>query len=302
MGEIKGFPTIMFFGSESSPNPHKKGMPWKNPEPYQGQRTAAAIANYATSRLPNFVVNKNIDAFLKDGAELNKVVLFTDKKKTTNLYKALAVEFKDRLAFSEVHKSNAALVEEFGVTTFPTFVVVEGETRHPFEGKPSRDALVSFFEKFAKPAKNANKSKSKSSGSEKGAAPEPAGPLQLIQVTDAASYEKECLKQGRPSVIALFDSSAEETEKYKETLLQVGEKYKDKFRFLWVDGPSNPHFVQQLRTDANFPQVVVLNPKKKVLASFIGRFDDTGVARFLDKVLVSSRRIIQQLDELPSFE
>merc|ERR1711963_1116636 len=84
MGEIKGFPTIMFFGSESSPNPHKKGMPWKNPEPYQGQRTAAAIANYATSRLPNFVVNKNIDAFLKDGAELNKVVLFTDKKKTTN--------------------------------------------------------------------------------------------------------------------------------------------------------------------------------------------------------------------------
>merc|ERR1711963_399128 len=198
MGEIKGFPTIMFFGSESSPNPHKKGMPWKNPEPYQGQRTAAAIANYATSRLPNFVVNKNIDAFLKDGAELNKVVLFTDKKKTTNLYKALAVEFKDRLAFSEVHKSNAALVEEFGVTTFPTFVVVEGETRHPFEGKPSRDALVSFFEKFAKPAKNANKSKSKSSGSEKGAAPEPVGPLQLIQVTDAASYEKECLKQGVP--------------------------------------------------------------------------------------------------------
>jgi len=298
MFEIKGFPTIMFFGSESSPNPHRKGMPWKNPEPYQGQRTASAIANYAISRLPNYVISKNIDSFLKDSSELNKVVLFTDKKKTTNLYKALSVEFKDRLAFSEVHKSNSALIEEFGVTEFPTFVVVEGENRHPFEGKPSRDNLVKFFEKFAKPAKKS----SKSSGGKSAEPAEPAGPLQLIQVTDAASYEKECLKQGRPSVIALFDSSAEETEQYKELLLKVGEKYKEKFRFLWVDGPSHPHFVEQLRTDANFPQVVVLNPKKKVLASLIGRFDEKGVAQFLDKVLVSSRRIIQQLDELPSFE
>ena len=66
MFDIKGFPTIIFFGSETTPNPHKKNMPWKNPEPYQGQRTAAAIANYATSRLPNFVVSKNVESLLKE--------------------------------------------------------------------------------------------------------------------------------------------------------------------------------------------------------------------------------------------
>ena len=226
-------------------------------------------------------------------------MLFTDKKKTTNLYKALAIEFKDRLTFTEVHKSNTDLVEEFGVKSFPTFVVVEGENRHSFEDKPSRAGLVKFFEQFAKPSQKSSKSGS-SSQQQKPA--EPAGPLQLIEVTDAASYEKECLNQGRPSVIALLDSSSDETEKYKEVLLQVGEKYKSNFRFLWVDGPSHPHFVGQLRVDTNFPQVVVLNPKKKVMASFVGRFDESGVANFLDKVLVSSRRIIQQLDELPAFE
>ena len=65
MFEIKGFPTILFFGSELVPNPKAKGQLWKAPEPYQGQRTAAAIANYALSRLPNLVVTKNVAESLK---------------------------------------------------------------------------------------------------------------------------------------------------------------------------------------------------------------------------------------------
>lgn len=108
MFDVKGFPTILFFGSDQVPNPHQKGMPWKNPEPYNGQRTASAIANYATSKLPNFVVSKNLDSFFSDD-KLNKVVLFTDKPKTSNLYKGLAVEYKDRLSFAQVQQSNKDL-------------------------------------------------------------------------------------------------------------------------------------------------------------------------------------------------
>ena len=104
MFDIKGFPTILFFGSEQTPNPHRPGLPWKNPQPYQGQRTASAIASYATSQLPDFVMKQNLDKFF--GSKLDKVLLFSDKKKTTNVYKALALEFRDRLVFAQVQDSH----------------------------------------------------------------------------------------------------------------------------------------------------------------------------------------------------
>lgn len=108
MFEVKGFPTILFFGSDQVPNPHQKGAPWKTPEPYNGQRTASAIANYATSKLPNFVVSKNLDKFFAND-KLNKVVLFTDKTKTSNIYKSLAIEYKERLSFAQVQHTNKDL-------------------------------------------------------------------------------------------------------------------------------------------------------------------------------------------------
>jgi len=42
---------------------------------------------------------------LEKTAELSKAILFTEKTTTTNVYKAISIEFKDRLAVTEVHKS-----------------------------------------------------------------------------------------------------------------------------------------------------------------------------------------------------
>ena len=51
---IQGFPTIKFFPSQIQKTPDGKGF-IKTPEEYNGARTASAMANFAVSKLPNFV-------------------------------------------------------------------------------------------------------------------------------------------------------------------------------------------------------------------------------------------------------
>jgi len=303
MFDVKGFPTIIFFGSEQVPNPHQKGLPWKNPEPYQGQRTAAAIANYATSRLPNFVKTSKLDQFFSDNS-LNKVVLFTDKTKTSNVYKGLAIEFKDRLAFAQVKNTNSELVSKYNIENFPTFIVIDDNGVHPFEGKPSYESLSAFFETFAKPVQKKARTGQQQQQQQQQRQPEPEQdlPAELIEVSTAADFQAKCLDKSGPSVIALFDKSSEEFDAQQAVLLQVAEKYKKQFRFLWVDGPSHQSFAQQLHIDSGYPQVLVLNPGKMAMAQLIGSFDESGVSNFLDRVLLGSRRIIQKLDTLPTFE
>lgn len=192
------------------------------------------------------------------------------------------------------------LVSEYSISSFPTFIVIDSTGAHTFEGTPSGDSLREFLEPYAKPLEKKHKGQS-SQSKPKQSAPEPDRPAELIEITDQDSFQKNCLDKSGPSVIAIFDKTAEEFSAQQATLLQVAEKYKKQFRFLYADGPENPTFTEQLHLNSGYPQVIVLNPSKKVMATFIGSYEEAGVAKFLDKVLLGSRRTIQQLDTLPTF-
>jgi hypothetical protein len=119
--QIQGFPTIKAFGE-----------PGKPPVDYQGAREAAAIKQYATNIIPSTSKRlsvKNAPDFIAGSKP--KVVLFTDKNDTPVLYKSLSTEFKAHLAFGEVQKSNKELVKQFGITAFPTLLVLPAGTSVP---------------------------------------------------------------------------------------------------------------------------------------------------------------------------
>jgi protein disulfide-isomerase A6 len=120
---LLGFPTIKIFPSKIQPTKDGKGFE-KIPEDYNGARTAAAIANYAVDKMPNFVApvtSKNVDKFLAayvvrslcpnifSEPELAKVILFTDKDKTPNMYKSLAIDYHFELNLGEVRKTDKDL-------------------------------------------------------------------------------------------------------------------------------------------------------------------------------------------------
>ncbi|CAO3673653.1 unnamed protein product [Rhizopus microsporus] len=161
--DIKGFPTIKIFPPEL--RKHKKtGKLSKVPTDYQGPRDAKSIVDYLLSNQPSNVLfvkwnekdvkskkSITLDNFLSTQNEtLPKALLFTDKPTTTPLYKALSVEFKDRMLVGEVKQSEKNIVSEFNIQSFPTLVVISPEHGTvQFEGKLKRDTLKSFLEKYA---------------------------------------------------------------------------------------------------------------------------------------------------------
>lgn len=83
--------------------------------------------------------------------------MFTNKPTTTPLYKALSVDFKDRMLVGEVKQSERNIISEYGVETFPTLLVVSPEHGVvKFEGKLNRENLKAFMEKYALPSDKKN--------------------------------------------------------------------------------------------------------------------------------------------------
>lgn len=94
--------------------------------------------------LQKFLANQN--------ETLPKALLFTNKPSTTPLYKALSIDFKDRMAVGEVKQNEKNIVAEYGIQSFPTLLVITPEHGTvKFEGKLNKDSLKAFLEKYALP-------------------------------------------------------------------------------------------------------------------------------------------------------
>lgn len=63
------------------------------------------------------------------------MVLYTDKTRSSALYKSLSLRFKGRLAFAEVNSKAADVLEAQGVTQVPKLVVLKGEQVEEYSGE-----------------------------------------------------------------------------------------------------------------------------------------------------------------------
>jgi len=116
------------------------------------------MAEYAHSRMPNFVVRingaKGLTAFEEKAEKyaLPKVLVFSKKSKTSQVLKALSTEYRRRLLIGEVRgsKNNADIIAKYGVQQFPAVIHLKasGET-DVMDKKPSYNRLNSFLHKFA---------------------------------------------------------------------------------------------------------------------------------------------------------
>ena len=70
----------------------------------------------------DYVTYENYSDFIKK--DLYKVLLFTDKKSTPPLYKALSKDFKGSLIFGEVRQANSNLLQKFKIKELPTLIVI----------------------------------------------------------------------------------------------------------------------------------------------------------------------------------
>lgn len=98
------------------------------------------------------VTEENYESWIEESPEKNKVLLFTDRKTTAPLFKAMSKNYKDKLMFGEV-KKEPKLLENFKVTKIPTLMVVTDPFTYTGEiydmNEIKVDQLQKFLSKFA---------------------------------------------------------------------------------------------------------------------------------------------------------
>ena len=82
------------------------------------------------------------------------MVLYTDKTRTSALYKSLSLRFKGRLAFAEVNSKVADVVESQGITQFPKLIVMKAEEEEEYTGGLTLFAVAPLHKHIAAPKQN----------------------------------------------------------------------------------------------------------------------------------------------------
>lgn len=165
---VQGFPTLKIVKPGSKP-----GRPLV--QDYQGPRTAKAIAESVVDAIPNLVKkvsDKDVESFLSKDSDSAKAILFTDKGRTSALLKAVAIDFKGSITVAQIRNTEKESVEKFGVTEFPTLVLLPGGDAESivYDGEFKKDAIVSFLSQITTP--NPDPAPTKEKASKKKAAKE----------------------------------------------------------------------------------------------------------------------------------
>jgi len=145
-------PKIMYFPDSGS-----------DEEEYKGPLEFQSILKYGARLMQNFVrvINKdNYNDFLTSHSERYHVLLFTSRKTTPPLFKALSKDYLNHLNFGEIRQSESELIKSFNVNKFPTLMVIkEAESNEVdiFKEELKYDTIKKFLNKYAYKKKQENK-------------------------------------------------------------------------------------------------------------------------------------------------
>lgn len=192
---VQGFPTLKIVKPGS-----RIGRP--TVEDYQGPRTAKAIVDAVVDKIPNHIQklqDKNLEAWLSTGNETAKALLFTEKGPTSALLRALAIDFLGLIQIAQIRSKEAAAVEMFGVSKFPTLVLLPGGAQESlvYGGEMKKEPMVAFLSQIAPPnpdpapksirASTSTKSKAAKSSSSSSAFSEASASHKSAEASEAAA-------------------------------------------------------------------------------------------------------------------
>ncbi|KAF1980652.1 thioredoxin-domain-containing protein [Aulographum hederae CBS 113979] len=146
---VQGFPTLKIVKPGKKP-----GSPFV--DDYQGARTAKAIVEAVVDKIPNHVKrvqDKILDEWLSDNNGTAKAILFTDKSPVSALLRSLAIDYLGSITFGQVRKSEEKAVETFGITKYPTLVVLPGGDKDGlvYDGEMKKEGMNKFLSQIASP-------------------------------------------------------------------------------------------------------------------------------------------------------
>ncbi|CAI6279399.1 unnamed protein product [Periconia digitata] len=146
---VQGFPTLKIIRPGKKP-----GKP--TVEEYQGQRQAKAIVDIVKDKIPNIVkriTDPKLDDWLEENKESAKAILFSDKGLVSATLRTLAIDFAGIVNVAQIRKTEAAAVEKYGITAFPSLILIPAGSSEPikYDGEINKESMVKFLSQIAPP-------------------------------------------------------------------------------------------------------------------------------------------------------
>ncbi|KAJ1662630.1 hypothetical protein IW140_001068 [Coemansia sp. RSA 1813] len=192
---VQGFPTIKVFTEKRTKRGNRKSID------YQGERSARAMARYARSALPNLskkLADNGLDTFVT-GTKLPKVVLLTERTKTSDFWKGINAQFDRLVEFAQISSPEKATLEKLSVTKLPAIVafpnVADPGHSEAYSGEIKYQSLVKFVNRIYT-------GKKEPSGSSHRAAP--TAKLEVREIASQSDLEELCIKADSKSAIPVL--------------------------------------------------------------------------------------------------
>jgi protein disulfide-isomerase A6 len=310
---VQGFPTIKVFKGE--------GKKARRPSDYSGQRTASALVKHAKYVMPSFVASvkeSGLEAFFSDESKLPHVMLFTDKVSTSPLIKGLSAEFRKRVAFGEVRKSNAAagMAAKFGVDAYPKLIAFKAGESDPASAVVHTSALdPPSLRKFISSVASGSVPEVATEGAgEDEQKPKPvfsqpkAFAAEVVPIVSSTEYTMQCgaRKDGRMCALAFVPGGTAHSLALELQAIAAKFQY-DNLAFSYVDtsGPDGggAKLAEAFGIDARSGGYVVVRSRKGKYALLDSDAELTAdaVNRLIERVLSGDARFKKLSGELPEW-
>ena len=273
---IKNTPKILFFPDSGKPpeefnlksqNLNIDSLKWEN------------LFKFGSNKMQNFVriINKeNYNDFKHTNPNYHKVLLFTSKKYTSPLYKAISKFYKDHLSFGEVRQSEIEICDKFFVKKFPTLIVITNEDEDKgieFTEEMNRDSIEKFLNKFAYKKKEELK-------------------YTKINELKEEMYKKyNICKDGKNKCLIYFVNRENLNEDEIKILTSIGNKYiNDHIKVYYINVERYENFYENFENSGmndndNFGGIVIKGKRKRYLPIEKEKFNIKDLSNIVDNVV-----------------
>ncbi|KAJ2009916.1 hypothetical protein GGI04_000015 [Coemansia thaxteri] len=299
---VQGFPTIKVFTEKRTKRGSRRSID------YQGERTASALAKFARSQLPNLskkLAAADIDAFIGNATDKQPaVVLLTDLRRVSDLWKGVSAHFDRRVQFAHVSRPEQNTLERLGISKLPAIVVFpdpeQADVYVIYGGEAKYAPLAKFIAETALAKKPSTQAQ----------APRPAFDApSVVEISSQADLERECIvpaqgaRGGVLCVIGMvplepeFEESRIEHAKAIEELAAVASP---PVRVAWANAlsPVGRTIRAMFGLSDDLPSAVAISPSKNTSAPYHGAFDKASLLEWVDACFngAGMQRISSKLD------
>lgn len=236
---------------------------------YAGERSVKALDAWVAANMPSNIralTEKALDKYVVETMTQPRVLLFTDKAEQGPLFKGLSNFFKGRVSFATVAPAEKSIYADFAVEKVPAvFVVTSGnslEQRQRYTGATSYDVMREFLEAFVARQRPYFKKRDSQNGEKTKKSEGDSAEELFVELTmDSAKSLLGEAKAGRTTAVFLAKGSNGISDKERETLAALAEKYKrDGIKMAWARRGNFETFLKAFGSEGS-GDLLVVRPK-----------------------------------------